>query len=89
MGVVSKIAYRPVGILAGAGAGLLAGYLFRKIWSAVSGEETAPKATDERRGWPEVLVAAALHGAIFALVRAAVDKAGATGVRRLARLATS
>ena len=30
-----------------------------------------------------VLAAAAVQGAIFALVRAAVDRAGATGVKRL------
>jgi hypothetical protein len=30
-----------------------------------------------------VLAAAALQGAIFAVVRAAVDRGGATGVRRL------
>ena len=29
---------------------------------------------DERRGWGEILLAAMLQGAIFALVKAAVDR---------------
>ncbi len=33
--------------------------------------------------WGEVLTAAALQGAIFAVVKAAVDRGGAAGVRRL------
>ena len=78
-----KLAYKPVGMLAGAAAGALAGVAFRKVWHAVSGEADAPEATDESRGWGEVLAAAALQGAIFALVRAAVDRAGAAGVRKV------
>ncbi|MFD0823500.1 DUF4235 domain-containing protein, partial [Micromonospora zhanjiangensis] len=44
---------------------------------------TASGLTDEDRGWGEILAAAALQGAIFAVVRAAVDRGGAVGVRRL------
>jgi hypothetical protein len=40
-------------------------------------------ATDEDRSWGEILVAAALQGAVFALVKAAVDRAGASGVRKV------
>jgi hypothetical protein len=49
----------------------------------MSGADDAPRATDAERGWAEILAAAALQGAIFALVRAAVERAGATGVRRV------
>jgi hypothetical protein len=38
---------------------------------------------DEHRGWGEILTAAALQGAVFAAVRAAVDRGSAQGVRRL------
>ena len=48
-----------------------------------AGDGEAPNATDEDRGWGEILAAAALQGAIFAVVRAAVDRGGAVGVRRL------
>jgi hypothetical protein len=78
-----KLLYKPVGLLAGAGAGLLAGLVFKKVWQVASGSEDAPEALDEQRGWGEILVAAALQGAIFAIVKAAVDRASATGVRKL------
>lgn len=78
-----KLAYRPVSLLLGVGAGALAGLLFKRIWKVVGGDRDAPDATDEDRGWGEVLAAAALQGAIFSLVRAVVDRGGAVGVRRL------
>jgi hypothetical protein len=80
---MSKIAYKPVGLLLGAAAGALAGFAFKEAWKAVSGDDDAPNATDEDRGWGEVLAAAALQGLIFAVVKAAVDRGGATGVRKL------
>ena len=83
MSKMSKIAYKPVGILLGVAAGAIAGFAFKEVWKAVSGDEDAPNATDEDRGWGEILAAAALQGAIFALVKAAVDRGGATGVRKL------
>ncbi|ASW54588.1 DUF4235 domain-containing protein [Plantactinospora sp. KBS50] len=82
-GTVNRLAYKPVGMLLGMAAGLLAGAVFRQVWKLTSGDDDAPGATDEDRGWGEVLAAAALQGAIFAVVRAAVDRGGATGVRRL------
>jgi hypothetical protein len=83
MNVAKKIAYKPVGLLAGAAAGLIAGFVFRQTWRAIAGDDDAPNATDQDRGWTEVLVAAALQGAIFAIVKAAVDRGGAEGVKRL------
>jgi Protein of unknown function (DUF4235) len=83
MSALGKVAYKPVGLVLGAVAGAAAGLVFRQVWKRVSGEDEAPSATDEERGWAEILAAAALQGAIFALVRAAVDRAGATGVRRV------
>ena len=82
-GKVSKIAYKPVGLLLGIGAGVVAGFVFKEVWKLASGDDDAPSATDEERGWGEVLAAAALQGAIFALVKAVVDRGGATGVRKL------
>ena len=82
-GRVSKIAYKPVGLLLGIGAGALAGLVFKEVWKLASGDDDAPSATDEDRGWGEILAAAAVQGAIFALVKAVVDRGGATGVRKL------
>ena len=64
-------------------SGMLAAAIFKRVWKVAAGEEEAPTATDARRGWREVLTAAALQGAIFALVRAAVDRATAEGARKL------
>ncbi|NSC22469.1 DUF4235 domain-containing protein [Streptomyces albus subsp. chlorinus] len=78
-----KLAYKPVGMLLGAAGGALSGAVFKQIWKATGHEENAPGATDQERGWREILLAAALQGAIFAAVKAAVDRSGATTVHRL------
>ena len=62
--------------------GLLAGLIFKRVWKLI-GRGDAPKPTDERRGWGEILLAAVLQGAIFALVKAAADRGAAEGTRRL------
>ena len=80
---MTKLAYKPVGFLLGVAAGALAGFAFKQVWRAVAGDDDAPDATDEERGWGEILAAATLQGAIFALVKAAVDRAGAQGFRRV------
>ena len=82
-GKITKVAYKPVGFALGAAAGLVSSLVFKQVWRWVGHDTDAPRATDEDRGWGEVLVAAALQGAIFALVKAAVDRAGATGVQRI------
>ena len=80
---IGKAAYRPVGVLMGIAAGAIAGSIFRQVWKMTAGDGEAPNATDEDRRWGELLAAAALQGEIFAVVRAAVDRGGAVGVRRL------
>jgi endonuclease V-like protein UPF0215 family len=78
---LSKIAYKPVGLALGAVSGLIAGALFKQAWKVI-GHDDAPDATDQERGWQEILVAAALQGAIYAVVKAAVDRGGATATQR-------
>lgn len=79
----SKIAYAPVGMALGAAGGMIAGAVFKQAWKAIGHDDDAPNARDEDRAWREVLLAAALQGAIFAVVKAAVDRGGATATRRL------
>ncbi|MFF5447262.1 DUF4235 domain-containing protein [Streptomyces sp. NPDC012888] len=79
----SAIAYKPVGLALGAASGLVAGAAFKQAWKVFGHDDDAPDATDENRTWQEVLVAAALQGAVFAVVKAAVDRAGAAATRRL------
>ncbi|MEV4133130.1 DUF4235 domain-containing protein [Dactylosporangium sp. NPDC049742] len=78
----AKLAYKPVGFALGVGSGLVAGLVFKQVWKVLGNDDDAPNATDEDRGWGEILVAAALQGAIFAVVKASVDRAGAVAVRR-------
>ncbi|WP_229072515.1 DUF4235 domain-containing protein [Actinoplanes sp. DH11] len=82
-GKFEKVALKPVNIALGFAAGTLAGMLFKQAWKVVSGDDDAPDAGDEDRGWGEVLAAAALQGAIFAVVKAAVHRGGAIGTRRV------
>ena len=78
-----KLLYKPVGMLVSVLGGLLAGAIFKWVWKIIAREDDAPKAADARRGWREILLAAAVQGAIFAVVRAAVDRGAAAGTRKL------
>ena len=78
-----KLLYKPFGIIFGVLGGLIGGAIFKQVWKRVSGEEDAPAAKESEYTWAEVLPAAALQGAIFALVKAAVDRGGAQGFQKL------
>jgi hypothetical protein len=78
-----KLLYKPVGILVSVLGGVLAGAIFKRIWKVTGREGDAPKATDAKRGWREILLAAALQGAIYAVVKAAIDRGAAEGTRKL------
>jgi len=80
---MTKLMHRAVSMLVGMVGGLLAGAIFKRAWQLAAGEDEAPKATDASRGWHEILIAAALQGAIFATVRAAVDQPAAAGTHSL------
>jgi hypothetical protein len=80
---MTKIPYKAVSLLVSVLGGLVAGAIFKRVWKLAAGEEEAPTATDARRGWPEILIAATLQGAIFALVKAVLDRGLAEGTRKL------
>jgi hypothetical protein len=81
--VVAKVLYKPFGLIFSVLGGIVAGAIFKRIWGAAANEDEAPKATDETRGWTEVVVAAAAEGAVFGGVKALIDRAGATGFAHL------
>jgi len=80
---MTKLVYRPLSMLVSIVGGILASAIFKRIWKLAPGEDEAPKATDAAKGWPEVLAAAALQGAIFAVVTASVERLTAEGTRSL------
>lgn len=80
---MTRILYKPLGLLISVLGGIVAGAIFKRAWGTVAQEEDPPEATDRRRGWGEVVVAAAAQGAVFGGVKAVIDRAGATGFARL------
>lgn len=78
-----NLVYKPFGTLAGAVGGMAAHAVFQQVWRRASGEDEAPQAKSRDYGWQEVLLAAALQGAIFGVVKAAVDRGGATVYQRV------
>jgi hypothetical protein len=77
-----KILYKPFGLVVGIIAGLLARQVFNEIWGHIDDREP-PKPTHEETTWPQVLGAAAVQGATFAVTKAAVNRSGAKGFQWL------
>jgi hypothetical protein len=79
----AKLAYRPIGLLGGILAGIVSGTIFKQIWKRVSDADDAPDALQSEYSIREVVIAAALQGAIFAATKAAIDRLGAQGFTKL------
>jgi len=68
-----RLLFIPVSTLAGVVAGALGRWLFGVVWGAFDDQEP-PESEHLRAPWAKVLIASALRGAVFAGVRAAVDR---------------
>ncbi|GGS93682.1 membrane protein [Planobispora rosea] len=79
---MSKVVSRGVGAVSGMLGGALAGAIFKQVWKFASGKDDAPQATSEEYGWGEVLLAAAVQGAIFGVVKAAIDRSAARSLHQ-------
>jgi Protein of unknown function (DUF4235) len=75
--------YRPLGLLFSVLGGLAAGSVFKQLWKRLADEDEAPQATQADRSWREIIPAAALQGAVFGGVKAAVDRGGLKGFEKL------
>jgi len=75
----ARLLYKPVGIASSVLAGLVATAVFRQVWKRVSpnSEGDPPTPTQSEFGLREILLAAVIQGAIFAGVRALVERQGA------------
>jgi hypothetical protein len=83
MSTAAKVAYKPVGLLAGMIGGAVASIVFRQVWKRVSNEDEMPGALRREYPWGEIVLAAGVHGAIFAVVRAVINRGGAEAFRKL------
>ena len=81
---MKSLLYRLISLGLSVVSGMLAGALFKGMWKLIAREEDAPDATDMQRSWKEVLPAAALQGAVFATVKAAVERGAVQGGRKVA-----
>lgn len=75
----AKILYKPVALFSSILAGLIASAIFKQIWKRTSpnSEGDPPGPTQSEFPLKEILLAAVLQGAIFAGVRALVERQGA------------
>jgi hypothetical protein len=80
---MAKLIYRPFGLFFSVLGGVVAGMIFKQVWKRVSSKEDAPKAKESEYGWREILPAAMLQGALFGLVKAAVDRSGARAFQKV------
>ncbi|MGW0758542.1 DUF4235 domain-containing protein [Streptomyces sp. NPDC002814] len=71
-----------MGFVIGWAGGALATFAFNATWKAIRHEDDAPDPLDRERGWGEILLASAIQGAIFAVVRSALNRTGAKAVER-------
>lgn len=80
---MNKLTYKAINMGTSVLAGAVANAIFRRVWRLAAHQDEAPKATDEQRSWPEVLLAAGLQGTVFALVKAVLARSAAEGTRKL------
>jgi hypothetical protein len=73
-----RFLYKPFGAIIGIIAAILARQVFNQVWGHIDKREP-PKATTAETTWPQVLGAAAVQGATFAVTKAAVKRSGAKG----------
>ena len=74
-----RLIYKPIGIILGVLSGVIvARPVFNQVWGAFADEEP-PTATTRDIRWPKLLLAAAVQGMVFRVVRVLVDRGLAKG----------
>ncbi len=77
-----RFIFIPFSIAGSLVAGLIGTKIFTYVWGRVANEE-APDSGHRDVSWPKVLIAAALQGAIFRLMRTVFDRGQRTAFYRL------
>jgi len=80
----AKMLYRPIGLVGSLFAGVLASQIFGQIYKRVTAGENAdpPKALESEYALRDVLIAATIQGAIFACIKALMNRGGARAFQR-------
>jgi hypothetical protein len=80
----AKLLYRPVGLASSVVGGLVAGAIFKQVWRrAAPGAKTdPPTALQTEYPFREIVLAAALQGVIFSVVKTVIDRQGARAFER-------
>lgn len=80
----AQLLYRPVGLIGSVVGGVVAGQAFKQVYKRVipGPDDRAPTALESRYSVGQVVLGAALQGAVFAAVKAAVDRGGARAFQR-------
>lgn len=74
----AKILYRPWGLVASMLGGLIAGQIFQKLWAKFDPESSDPPTPlQSEYRLQKIVLAAAVQGAIFTVVRALINRGGA------------
>jgi NhaP-type Na+/H+ or K+/H+ antiporter len=80
---LAKVVYRPVGLIGGLAAGALSGMIVKQVWKRVAKEDDAPQALESEYPLTQIILAAALQGLVFAVVKALIDRGGARVFERV------
>jgi uncharacterized protein DUF4235 len=80
----AKILYRPIGLVSSILGGLAANLIFKKLWQlgAPGNQPDPPGPLETEYSTKSILVAAAIQGAIFSVVKTIIDRAGARMFQR-------
>jgi hypothetical protein len=80
----AKILYQPWGFAISLAAGLVAGQVVQQVWKRVDPDssEDPPKPLQSEYGLRKILLAALVQGAVFAVVRALMNRGGARAFER-------
>jgi hypothetical protein len=80
---MSTALYKPLSLAVSVLGGVVASSIFKQIWKVLSHDEEPPRARSSEYTWREILPAAAVQGAVFGLVKATLDRAGARGFQKI------
>ncbi|MDF9715302.1 DUF4235 domain-containing protein [Nocardioides sp. ChNu-153] len=80
----AKLLYRPIGLVSSLLAGVIAGEIFQQVWKKAvpTASDDAPRPLESEYPLREIILAAAVQGAIFSVVKALINRGGARVYQR-------